>query len=637
MRTFSFFLLFLFFLNAVPLLAQTSLKKVMNEEVYDIWNRIQNTKISNDGQWVAYNITPGKGDTQLHLFQVASGKTVSFPRGTEAAFSDDSQYLTFTIKPFRDTLIHQRRMKVKEKDLSKDSLAIYNLTQGQLEKAPNLKSLKTPQRWSGWIAYQLEEAKKVERDSSQQEKTLKKEKKKGKKEKKKGEADLVLHRLNSGLKDTISGVSRYRFSKKGHRLVLATSGDEKRGILPGVYLYDCDQARLLPLFRQKGKYPKLAIDEAGNQVAFIADLDTTDARIRPFQLYHWKLGADSAQLQVPQAKEKDWLVSRHYALRYAEDGSLLYFGMAPPPFLRDTSLLPEEIVNVEIWNYQDQKLYTQQNVQLKDDQKQAYPFVLHTITNQIVQLADRDLPKIRFAPDRNASIALAYNEQEYLRSTSWEGGPSYRDLYTINLKNGDRKMVAQKIRGAANISPSAKYIYWYAVMDSVWQVYDIAHVSSRVVADNDISAFYNELNDQPAQPWPYGLMAWMQDDQYMLVYDRYDIWKIDPAARKPPQRLTQGREQQITYRYIKLDPEERAIAPDATLLLHQFDNRSKESGYAHLSLKSGEAERAYLWGHTAIPGRSKKPETQINWSLLVKTSRPSQICKSAAQIFLIQQ
>ena len=595
MRTLSPLLLSLFFLYSMPIFAQSSLKKVMDEEVYDIWNRIQNTQISNNGQWVAYNTVPGKGDAQLHLYQLASGQTISFPRAIKATFSDDNQYLMFTIKPFTDSLLHKRRMKVKEKDLPKDSLAVYQLTQGKLLKTPNLKSLKVPQRWSGWIAYQIEESKKIERDSSQQteeKKKTKKEKreqaKKKKKKKKKGEADLILRRLNSGLEDTIVGVSHYRFAKKGHRLVLTTSGDEQKGILPGVYLYDCDQALLQPLFRSKGKYPKLVIDEAGKQVAFIADLDTTKAQIRPFQLYHWQLGMDSAQLQVTQAKEKNWLVSEHYSPSYAQDGSLLYFGMAPPPILKDTSLLPEEIVNVEVWNYKDQQLHTQQNVQLKEERKRTYTFVLHTNTGQNVQLADRSLPEVRLVPDRNANTALGYNENDYLLSRSWEGGPSYKDLYALDIKSGNRKSIAKKVRGSARISPSGQYIYWYAVQDSLWQVYRIADATTRTVADNNTTAFYNELNDLPAQPWAYGLLGWTEDDQHMLVYDRYDIWKIDPAARKAPQRLTQGREKQVTYRYIRLDREEYSIAPNAELLLHQFDQNSKESGYARLSLKSGQ-------------------------------------------------
>ncbi|HRI61202.1 MAG TPA: prolyl oligopeptidase family serine peptidase, partial [Saprospiraceae bacterium] len=85
-----------------------------------------------------------------------------------------------------------------------------------------------------------------------------------------------------------------------------------------------------------------------------------------------------------------------------------------------------------------------------------------------------------------------------------------------------------------------------------------------------------------------GVAGWLDDDAAMLIYDRYDIWKIAPDGKKKPERITDGRGSETTYRYIKLDPEERSIQSDATLLLHQFNDKTKAEGYVWLDLKTGK-------------------------------------------------
>jgi hypothetical protein len=44
----------------------------------------------------------------------------------------------------------------------------------------------------------------------------------------------------------------------------------------------------------------------------------------------------------------------------------------------------------------------------------------------------------------------------------------------------------------------------------------------------------------PDDPNPYGIVKWMEDDKAVLVYDRYDVWKVDPENKVAPVNLTQG-------------------------------------------------------------------------------------------------
>ncbi len=623
------FLCFLAVLLCSLVGAQNPNKKTMDLEVYDSWNTIKNTQISNNGRWVVYEQTPGDGDATLIIHDTQSQRNTRIPRGQKAKISADNAYIAFTVRPFADSLKQLRRQKVKDDKLTKDSLGILRLSDGQLRKIANVSSFKLPEEWSGWLAYHLEPIPPPTPDTSKvANDTTATKKAKSKRSKKNKSKHLVLQRLDTGLEDTIKGVKDYLFAKKGHRLLLSRDDKVKKGPW-GAALYDCDQAKLIPLYTEKGKYSQLMLDETGNQAAFIADLDTTKIRIRPWKLYHWRTGQDNAQMITTNDQQTDWLVSEHQKLEFSEDGSKLYFGMAPPPILQDTNLLKEEIVKVEVWSYQDARLHTQQNVQLKQDKKRSFKCVLHTLTGRTVPLSDQLRQNLRKEPTGKATVALLSNDEAYLQSTSWEGFPTYKDVYIVDLNSGTRKEVARKLRGNPRLSPNAQYAYWYNSIDTAWQVHHIPSGTTRSVTDNRTVSFFSETNDLPMLPNSYGMLGWTAQDEHMLIYDRYDIWKIDPNGRQQPKRLTQGREKETSYRYIRLDRKERFVDPKRELMLMEFNQATKASGYASLSLSSGQLKSLVKgdYSFTRSVKKAKEAEAYVFTRSNFQTFPDLQYCK----------
>ena len=579
-------------------------------EIADIprWKKIESPKISTDGQWVAYLLAPTtEGDNILCLWNAKSGKTTQFERADDPQFSYDAQYLVFKIKPALDTLKAQRRRKVKKEDLPNDSLAVLTLATGAVQKFPELRSYALPEKWSGWLAYQLEPVKpekpkkdeeNAEPDSTQTAAAAvpppaeKKEKKAKKEDTKENGSRLVLRELATGREDTVYFVMEYRFAKRGASLLLHSTGRDS-SFPAGVYRFDCRQAQLQPLLQaEKGKFAQLALDDWGRQAAFLADTDTSKARIRPWQLCYWseqksdtRTLADTASafLNSPDGR---WIISEHARPEFSDDGNKLYFGMAPQPILPDTTLLPEEIVEVEVWAWDNKRLYTEMEDRLAADKKRSYPVLCRLSENKFVPLGSPDIPDWRFQRERDADWALAFSEEPYAQYRQWEGEPP-RDLYAVDLKTGVKQQIMQQLRCSPQLSPEAKYILWWSDPDTAWFASRTNQRWVRRLTDNSKTSFFNEKNDVPDYPGAYGLAGWLEGDAALLLYDRYDIWKIDPEGKSAPQRLTQGRENLTTYRYIRLDPEERSIAADARILLHQFNDQTKAEGYAWLNLKTG--------------------------------------------------
>ena len=70
-------------------------------------------------------------------------------------------------------------------------------------------------------------------------------------------------------------------------------------------------------------------------------------------------------------------VSSDGEVKFSKDESKLYFGLALPEIVQDTLLLKEEIVNVEVWTYDEPRLYTVQEQQVKNDKKKSFQTVYH--------------------------------------------------------------------------------------------------------------------------------------------------------------------------------------------------------------------------------------------------------------------
>jgi dipeptidyl aminopeptidase/acylaminoacyl peptidase len=596
-------------------------KKPLDHDVYDGWRSITSERISNKGNWAAYILQPRLGDGTLMLHQpkeqprprkgsapafVATQQ--SFARGGAPAFTWDETHLLFLVKPHLDTLKAQRRRKVKEDQLPKDTLAILALGQAQPEKIPMVRSFALPAKAGGWVAWHHhpQEPPKPPKpaDSLEASKPLPKVKK----ENKDNGAKLVVINLKVAVQDTFPYVTDYAFSETASYLAFISTGNDSL-FLPGVYVYDLANRQLKPLFRGKGKYQKLTWDKAGSQLAFLADLDTTKSKVRPMQLAYWKTSLDSASLVLGPAHPsfpEGWVLSEHGGLLFAENGSRLFFGTSPLPVLQDTLLLPEEIVQVEVWAHQDPYLYTQQQAEKEQELKRTYRAVWHMENGQVFQLGQEAIPDLQLPDEGNGLYALGLSNQPYGQALTWEGFPPYYDLYRVNIATGDTELLAEKIRGNPSLSPGGTYAYWYQPQDTAWLALAMETKTIRKLSAQVPAQLWDELHDYPDYPSNYGILGWTANDADFLVYDRYDVWQVPLGTNQPGTRLTRGREAGAVHRYIRLDPEERFINPGQPLLFHVHYEKTRAEAYAASTLDTGTLPTKVLEGDFMLNRRPLK-------------------------------
>ena len=76
-------------------------------------------------------------------------------------------------------------------------------------------------------------------------------------------------------------------------------------------------------------------------------------------------------------------------INFSDDETKLYFGLALPEIYQDTLLLKDEIVDVEVWTYDEPRLYTIQEMQLNNDRKKSFKSVYHINDEKVIQKKEK--------------------------------------------------------------------------------------------------------------------------------------------------------------------------------------------------------------------------------------------------------
>ncbi len=338
----------------------------------------------------------------------------------------------------------------------------------------------------------------------------------------------------------------------------------------------------------------VAVDEAGGQAAFTFSKDTV--KNKSYGLYYVNLKKNRKILVSGKNFDqlhKGWVVSTHGKIFFNKAGSELYFGTTPKPLppLKDT-LAPKEKVRLDIWTYHDTLLQPQQLVQLKRERNRSYTAVFYPKDSKLVQLGNLKLKEIRINPKAKGEFSLGFDNRPYLKMTSWIG-QWYSDVYLVNRKTGERKLIIPKLAGNASLSPNQQYVAWYNVQDSAWYAYSVKTGKNINLTGKIPYPFYNVLNDVPNMAPPYGMAGWTKKGM-LVVYDRYDLWQLNPSSATAPVNLTSGngRKENIRFRYVKLDKEAQTL-PD-NMLLTAFQLKNKKAGFYALTMKSRKLEKLVL-------------------------------------------
>jgi len=573
-----YFLAFLFVTNV--LVAQN--KKVMTPDTYLEWQRIRSTQLSDNGDWTKYHLQPEKGNKTLKIYNNRNGVSYSYDRVSSSMIHQSEDFLFFLCGHDYEAQRLMKRQKVEDKDMPNDTLNILHLDTKVNTQIANVKSFKSPSKWGDVLIYlkDPEEAKDTTSTLPQ--------------ETKKSGTKLIVHHLDMEKLDTLLYTKTYSLAEEGEGLVAVSKGIDSL-MEAGVYIYDFQQSAWNNVFETEGDIYNLSWSKDGNTLAFTVDRDTTEALVRPYELFIWNKG-DSAASKL--ADDSSSFLSDAYRIsnfsepRFSEDGQRIFFGIAQQPILQDTSLLDDEIVNVEVWKYDDNRLYTRQENALERDKKKDFDIYYDMKSKSFHRTQDESIDYILYDEDRHSDIAIGISNEHYQKYVMWKGH-SYFDAYKIDLKSRKKTKILEKERGRMWSSPKGRFNVWYDSGKKAHFAYDLLDNRKRQLTSTDLGTFYDEKNDRPMDPWSYGDDGFTTDEKYLILYDRYDIWLIDPTGTIKPKRITNGRKDEIVHRIIDLDYEESYTDISKPLLIHAFDEKDKSESYVSLDVENDKLSVLY--------------------------------------------
>lgn len=609
----------LFFLCFCISAGSRAQKKPLDHSVYDAWQSIGEKLISNDGKWVVYTINPQEGDNELVIQSSDDKYKKTIPRGYTALITEDSRYLVFKIKPFFKDIRASKIKKKKPAEMPGDSLAIVELGKDSVWKTPGVKTYKTPEKSYGWVVYHREKKQEPVKKNGPGDKkqtdsltrvidslravieSMPKEKSKNLDNETDADeddaavaaaetgTDLVLRDLAKGTETVFRNITEYLFSKNGQKLLVEQSRDPEDSLGQSFVLcYDLRKGFADTLSRGANVFTKFALSDDGTQMAWLAERDAKPKDLQKFyKLWYYKEGMDSAALLIDRntvGMKLGYGLSENGDLGFSKSGNRLFFGTAPVQAPKDTTLVDIDLVKLDIWHYNDDYLQTTQLNRLLRTRQENFLAVYHLDKNKLEQLGSREIPQVIQTNDGDGDQFVGVTDFGKRIESQWSG-ITKKDIYAINVNNGTSKLVKSDMHGiiaSPYISPTGRYIMWYDSKAKNYFVWDGVMIKN--ITEKIKQPLYNEEHDSPSDPAPYGVMGWMQADSAVYIYDRYDIWRIDPLAGTVNCVTRQdGQKNKTNYRYTRLDPDEKFI-PTGLIMTRRFNEKTKQSGLQLINL-----------------------------------------------------
>ena len=587
-------------------------KKPLDHDTFNSWEAVRTGALTDNGAWASYTVNPQEGDGRLVLRNVKKGTDIVLPRGYRPQFSADAKWAVALIKPLYEQTRKAKIDKKKDLDLPQDTLAIVNLTTGKVELIPNVLSYRLGREGGDWLAY-------TTCDTTYVSPKAVKDKKAGK--------PMILRNLASGVTKVVPWVKEYSISRLGNRLAAYTKPHKSDSLaVDQMLVFNLPDTTPYVALQEQKYYGTPVFSRQEDRMAFVASLDSTESGTRKGKLYTVEMAKlnrqapgvaeemyvlqtvnagkaphimrpntngmtdEQRQEAIRKTQEKiaalagdSLYITQHTVPAFSHDGKRLIVGVQKYTAPDDTTIVDFEQPVLDIWRWDAPLTPPQEKSQLSALESSTYPIVIDLADGRETLLTTSEWGTIE-APYRwDGEWALLRDPEGDIIARQWNY-TAPEQLYIINVNTGETRKVAQAPSESSSLSPEGKYVYWWDKRN--YYVYDIATGQSVCVSEAIDVPLWDEDQDIPMDRQPYGVAGWTAGDKAMWVYDRHDIWALDPTGKTAPVNITKGdgRAKNYRYKYRQTDPEKINFSPGDQLLLNVFDYTTKKNGLGYLKV-----------------------------------------------------
>jgi len=561
---------FIFWLVTCPyILGQAHPKRMMTIKDYDLWSELLSANISENGNWASYRLKYASLNMDtLTLQKIGTNIKYVFPSGKDAKFNGESAFGCIVQDTFMLKDLHTEKLYKKATANSFSFSSNHKFTAIFLKNSDQELSLEITNQ-NGRLLYQA------------------------------------------------SHVTSYYFDPSGNGVIYSTS---KKDSLYGVEIV---------LFKDKIQHKKIVTNHKTpfqnlvwkeNSVAFIENLASGPV-LYNYNIIKEKLDSlSNVNKEFPTGMKVSNLIYRNPI--HSKDGLHLFFWIQEPSNYSDSS----EMTSVEIWNSKDKLLY---------DFKEYQPYyklmdkmaVWHLKDNTVIQITDRDLPCVFLSADYKA--AFIYDPAADEPQSKQHGA---YDLYYFDLQTSDKKCIINHYPFNEKPSGSPDGAFLAYPKDGQWWLYNIKKDRHSCLTLDMPYSFFQEDNDRPNEPIPYGIAGWTNEGD-ILLYDRFDIWKISKEGSLK-NRLTEGREIQKTFRiktfnsdpfYSEIESKKIALDLNKGVLLETAEKETGKTGLSYF--KQGLKIKELIWQDKKITQVSKAENKPVYLYIEQNFSKPPRLIR----------
>jgi dienelactone hydrolase len=619
-------------------------KKVLTQADWDRWRSIQQPVLSPDGRWAGWTLSPQVGDGE-YVIRSTTGTTeyriplgyIGRPNNTPGgeregrggrgggggagraggSFTADSRYVFVTTQPSKAQVDSAERANRRgrgrtgqgsaTRNASRGSalhntIVMVDLENGRITPMPDMRSFRLPEdngRWMVFTAADDSAAADSTEDGAASSQA-------GARAGRAARGDsatarsrssratgkpITLRDLQTGTDVVIEDVVEYTFDDDAN--VLAYTVSAKDSTRDGVYIRNLRDGSVKPVLTGPGNYRNFEFDRTQQKFVFSTDRDEFGQDSAQSAIYVGTTSNGSARRVVDRSMLPAGMhLASNGAAAFNRNATALTLRVQPdilPPVPEDSL---EGKAVFDLWTWKDPQLQPQQKLQLNQARNRSFQAVYNLATGKLVQLASDSIPSVEISDD--GMHAVANSRVAYAIQSMW--GDDGNDVYIIDPSTGEHTMIRRKISGSADLSADGRYVLFFD--RGSWYTYNLENGrETNITANAKGVRFDQETFSTPGVPRAWGVAGWTKGDRDVLLYDRFDIWSIDPDGRRAPIVVTDsvGRRENITFRISSLVPREDRdpwIDPAEPLFLTAFDEDTKASGFYRDRL-----------GRTAMPER----------------------------------
>ncbi len=418
----------------------------------------------------------------------------------------------------------------------------------------NVNTYKQPQKDSGeWLAYLLKNG------------------------------ELVLLNLFTNKKQHFTSVTDYSFNDQGNVLLLKTSITRDSIQKETLLWINLKENMTTSIWNsndtdENSQIGDYTFDLGGSKLAFTVQQQLNDRK--QSTIWYYQTGTDkSVMIASNQSVGIEFgMAISNQGLKFSPSGDYVFFYLIPAKDRRQPN---SDAPKVDVWNYRDSVL---QSTQLLTGTIYVPPIEIAAVINPIdkkINYLVRENENLVATSSPKGDYVIVANKKN-ITEYWWRTYPQ-KKTFLVSLKDGSKKLLDSGYNYLNySFSPGGNYLVYYDSKEKAYFSYALlsgqtVNISKKIPTPLGPTRASDSLFG--IVQLPVGIAAWLSDDKALLIYDNYDVWKIDPLGVAPPTNVTNsyGKTNGIKLRLV-VDGTTNYSEND-NLLLSAFDVTNKYNGF----------------------------------------------------------